>query len=273
MDQACAAFLPSNYSEELIPFLWKYVFAKKAEFIAAGQGGAQPNISQALIKQFPIDIPPLAEQKRIVAKLDALNAKSVRARTELARIETLVSRYKQAVLSKAFRGELTKDWRTQSSSSRLTVSELQSARQELVNARGIRRENIWEISADLRAVLPEVPDSWTWVALGEVAVHRSGIAFKSGDFQSSGAVQVLRLGNFYQGNFHIDRDPVFLEGLEKYSNAFILDAGSIIVSLTGTKYKKDYGHFVKVCAEFPQKLVLNQRLLELTATSVAVTCH
>ncbi|MFG1294437.1 restriction endonuclease subunit S [Xanthobacter variabilis] len=105
-NQACAAFLPSGISKNLIPFLWKFVFGKKTEFISAGQGGAQPNISQALIKRFPIDIPPLAEQKRIVAKLDALNAKSARARTELARIETLVSRYKQAVLSNAFSGEL-----------------------------------------------------------------------------------------------------------------------------------------------------------------------
>jgi type I restriction enzyme S subunit len=53
----------------------------------------------------------VAEQKRIVAKLGALNAKSARARTELARIETLVSRYKQSVLSKAFSGELTREWR------------------------------------------------------------------------------------------------------------------------------------------------------------------
>ncbi|MFD2032813.1 hypothetical protein ACFSKM_25900 [Ancylobacter dichloromethanicus] len=47
-----------------------------------------------------------------MAKLEALNAKSARARTELARIETLVSRYKQAVLSKAFSGELTREWRS-----------------------------------------------------------------------------------------------------------------------------------------------------------------
>ncbi len=57
-------------------------------------------------KETVVPLPPLAEQKRIVAKLDALNAKSARARTELARIGTLVSRYKQAVLSKAFSGEL-----------------------------------------------------------------------------------------------------------------------------------------------------------------------
>ncbi|MDL2398447.1 restriction endonuclease subunit S [Rhizobium mayense] len=64
-------------------------------------------LSGSKLQQVPFPLPPLAEQKRIVAKLDALNAKSARARTELARIETLVSRYKQAVLSKAFSGELT----------------------------------------------------------------------------------------------------------------------------------------------------------------------
>jgi len=109
-NQACAAFLPSGHSKDLIPFLWKFTLAKKSKFIAAGQGGAQPNISQTVIKQFPINIPPLAEQQRIVVKLDALNTKSVRARTELARIETLVSRYKQAVLSKVFGEDLSGRW-------------------------------------------------------------------------------------------------------------------------------------------------------------------
>lgn len=71
------------------------------------KGGAQPFIALGDARLVPVPLPPLAEQKRIVAKLDALDAKSACARTELARIETLVSRYKQAVLSKAFSGELT----------------------------------------------------------------------------------------------------------------------------------------------------------------------
>ncbi|MGL3607637.1 restriction endonuclease subunit S [Rhizobium sp. G187] len=69
------------------------------------------HLPQTALASIPLPLPPLAEQKRIEAKLDALNAKSARARTELARIETLVSRYKQAVLSKAFSGELTREWR------------------------------------------------------------------------------------------------------------------------------------------------------------------
>ncbi|MGR9371098.1 restriction endonuclease subunit S [Rhizobium leguminosarum] len=69
-------------------------------------GSAIRRLTLTTIGRQAVNVPSLAEQKRIVAKLDALNAKSARARTELARIETLVSRYKQAVLSKAFSGEL-----------------------------------------------------------------------------------------------------------------------------------------------------------------------
>ncbi|MFN3509309.1 MAG: restriction endonuclease subunit S [Allorhizobium sp.] len=89
-----------------------YHYIKGAELVAAyladkNRGATRDGINTKLLEQLPISLPPLAEQKRIVATLDALNAKSARARTELTRIETLVSRYKQAVLSKAFSGELT----------------------------------------------------------------------------------------------------------------------------------------------------------------------
>ncbi|WP_439498509.1 restriction endonuclease subunit S [Bosea sp. (in: a-proteobacteria)] len=82
----------------------------RQKIIAQASGTTRQRISGGNLKRLPLPLPPLAEQKRIVAKLDALNAKSARARTELARIATLVSRYKQAVLSKAFSEELTQDW-------------------------------------------------------------------------------------------------------------------------------------------------------------------
>ncbi|WP_067340741.1 restriction endonuclease subunit S [Stappia indica] len=71
--------------------------------------GDRPRVSYQSISRFRFPLPPLAEQKRIVAKLDALSARSARARKELESIDALVARYKQAMLSKAFSGELTEE--------------------------------------------------------------------------------------------------------------------------------------------------------------------
>lgn len=54
---------------------------------------------------------PLHEQRRIVAKVDGLIARTARARKELDRIPTLIARYKQRLLALAFSGELTAGWR------------------------------------------------------------------------------------------------------------------------------------------------------------------
>ena len=110
-NQACAALIAKGPTKKLIPFLWWFFICKIDEFKAIGQGGAQPNISQTLIKQFPIPLPPLNEQRRIVAKLDILFSHTRKAREELDRVPKLIQRYKQAVLSAACSGQLTEDWR------------------------------------------------------------------------------------------------------------------------------------------------------------------
>ncbi|AKI02262.1 restriction endonuclease S subunit [Hoeflea sp. IMCC20628] len=85
-------------------------FRQKFLGTVSGVGGSLMRASPKSVAEFHIPLPPLAEQKRIVAKLDALATKSARARTDLARIDTLVTRYKKAMLSKVFSGELTKNW-------------------------------------------------------------------------------------------------------------------------------------------------------------------
>lgn len=74
-------------------------------------GSTRAKLTQAGLGLPKFGLPPLAEQRRIVAKLDALTARTARARADLDRIPALAARYKQAVLAKAFSGELTADWR------------------------------------------------------------------------------------------------------------------------------------------------------------------
>jgi type I restriction enzyme S subunit len=68
------------------------------------------NLRGSDLKAMPICVPPSQEQRRIVAKIDSLSAKSGRARDHLDHLPRLVEKYKQAVLAAAFRGDLTRDW-------------------------------------------------------------------------------------------------------------------------------------------------------------------
>ncbi len=86
---------------------------KLQELIDKAHGGVGlRHVTKGKFEETEIELPPLAEQRRIAAKLDSLRARSARAREELDRIPKLIERYKQAILAKAFSGDLTADWRT-----------------------------------------------------------------------------------------------------------------------------------------------------------------
>ncbi|HIF9349699.1 TPA: restriction endonuclease subunit S [Photobacterium damselae] len=71
-NQACAAFTPNkNVDPVFLYYLLKY---NKPNFVKAGSGGAQPNISGTFLKNFEIPLPPLKEQQRIAAILDKADA-------------------------------------------------------------------------------------------------------------------------------------------------------------------------------------------------------
>jgi type I restriction enzyme S subunit len=109
-NQACAALIAKGSTAEIIPYVWRYIISVQDELKAIGQGGAQPNISQTILKNFPIRIAPLPEQRRIVTKIDSLSAKSRRARDHLDHIPRLVEKYKQAILAAAFSNDATTGW-------------------------------------------------------------------------------------------------------------------------------------------------------------------
>jgi len=67
---------------------------------------AQNGFNKSDLAPINVPLPPLPEQRRIVAKIDSLTGKSRRARDHLDHIPRLVEKYKQAILTAAFRGDL-----------------------------------------------------------------------------------------------------------------------------------------------------------------------
>jgi type I restriction enzyme S subunit len=84
----------------------------KAYFLSKAKqttGIASINLSQ--LRTFPVALPPLNEQRRIAAKLDATLAAVDACRQRLDGVEARLKRFRQAVLAAATSGELTREWR------------------------------------------------------------------------------------------------------------------------------------------------------------------
>jgi len=109
-NQACAV-AAVNLGVCSPEFFFHYLCSQRDEFVKAGKGGAQPNISQGLIKDWPIPLAPLNEQRRIAAKLDTTLAAVDACRQRLDGVAAILKRFRQAVLAAATSGELTREWR------------------------------------------------------------------------------------------------------------------------------------------------------------------
>ena len=104
---ACAIVKPSTDYK----YLFYYAQSQKDDFIKKGKGGAQPNISQEIIKFHQFPLPPLAEQHRIVDRIESLFAKLDEAKERAQAVLDSFEARKAAILHKAFTGELTAKWR------------------------------------------------------------------------------------------------------------------------------------------------------------------
>lgn len=108
-NQAVAGITPSKHLD------WKFLTYSLLDLSLSiqqhGKGVAQKNINLTILKSTLIPIPPLPEQKRIVAKLDALFGHLDVLREKLDRIPELLKNFRQQVLTQAVTGKLTEEYR------------------------------------------------------------------------------------------------------------------------------------------------------------------
>ncbi len=133
-NQACAVGTPLEGITSTL-FLYYFLLNEKNAFIKKGKGGAQPNISQTVIKEHIIYLPPLAEQKIITEKLDTLLAQVDSTKARLEQIPQILKRFRQAVLERAVNGKLTECWRD-------CVGELTSAEEIITEIKKYRKASL-----------------------------------------------------------------------------------------------------------------------------------
>lgn len=102
-------------SEDSVRKEYIFYFCLQKQFVSdcikSAKGSAQLNMSTEWLKEYPIPLPPLAEQQRIVDRIESLFAKLDEAKEKAQAVVDSFETRKAAILHKAFTGELTKKWR------------------------------------------------------------------------------------------------------------------------------------------------------------------
>jgi type I restriction enzyme S subunit len=103
-NQAIAFAVPNP---EVDPrYLLLFLQSQKRKFVNAGKGGAQPNISQTIIKDWSMTFPPVEEQRRLIQQAKEHQQSMAVLMEQNHRMKTQVSMLTKSLLNAAFTGEL-----------------------------------------------------------------------------------------------------------------------------------------------------------------------
>lgn len=208
-----------------------------------------PRVSAKVLSEINFPLPPLAEQRRIVAKIEALQERSRNAREALAEVGPLLEQFRQSLLAAAFRGDLTADWRA-------AHPHVEPASELLARIRKERRQK-WE-QAELAkykakgkqppkgwqdkytepepvddSELPELPEGWCWGVMEDLCTEIVDCPHSTPKWTKSGKICV-RTTEFRAGRLDLTKvqfvsDNTFEERIKRLRP----ESGDVLYSREG----------------------------------------
>ena len=153
-NQACCACIVERQIYNR--YLFYYLMAQSEHFRSLGGGGAQPNISKDIITSYPFPVPPLAEQRRIVAKIDELFSIVDSMGNAADGLSSVAKRLDKKILDLAIRGRLVPQDPNDEPAS------------ELVKRIAASHKSPCKKQSELIHPPFAIPQSWEWVRLGAI---------------------------------------------------------------------------------------------------------
>ena len=216
-------------------FYYLFYLYKHAGWIGGKGIGIQGLSSKAIhILVFPL--PPLAEQKRIVAKIEELLPYIDRYEQAWSKLEQFNSRFpedmKKSLLQYAIQGKLVEQ-RPEEGTAEELFAQIQEEKKRLIKAGKIKKEKpLPEITDDEKPF--EIPESWKWVRLRDIiSVLGDGI-HGTPQFDETGEYFFINGNNLVKGEILIKSDTkkVSHEEFEKHKKP--LNENTILISINGT---------------------------------------
>ena len=217
-----------NYLFNSLPYITNYAETKNA---IKGQ-----TLNSSSIKNLLFPLPPLAEQKRIVAKIEELLPYVEQYEKAYNELQELDKRFpgdlQKSILQLAIQGRLVPQ-RVEEGNAEELYEQIQAEKKKLIKEKKIKKEKpLPEITDDEKPF--DIPETWKWVRLGEILSVIGGISYKKNDVTKNG-IRILRGGNIQDSKIKKFDDDVFLPQTYYEDDKNVKIGDILIVASTGSK--------------------------------------
>ncbi|MEP0914183.1 restriction endonuclease subunit S [Leptolyngbya sp. GB1-A1] len=257
---------------KIVPSFLKYQFDSprlQTEFLDKAKGTAQKGIYLKTLSELRIALPPLNEQKRIVAKIEELRDRSHRAKQALEAVPELCDGFRQSVLAAAFRGDLTADWREENPDVEPALVLLERIKE--------RRFELAEKKRDLLAVQktyaelidspvddPSLPDGWLHCRINDIGNVCNGSTPSRKELKYwDGSIPWVSSGEVRNNEIFQTREAITEEGYENTS-VRLLPVSTVLLAMIGEGKTRGQTAILRIEATINQNIaavILNHGLV------------
>lgn len=207
-------------------YLFYYLNQRKFidDCIKASKGVAQLNLSTKWLESYQLDIPPIKEQERIVAKIEELFSDLDNAVETLNATKVQLEVYRQAVLKQAYEGILTSEWRKNhlSDNPHLDFNTIKKSNQKFKDTSGDENE-----------IKLSLPNTWLKVRLGEIFdVEVGATPSRRVPEYWSGDINWISSGEVHFSSINHSKETITEKGLNN-SSTNVHPIGTIMLAMIG----------------------------------------
>ena len=219
-------------------------------------GQAFYNLSREKLMQLCVPLPPLGEQKRIVAKIEELLPLVERYAVSYEKLEQFSAKFpedmRKSILQYAIQGKLVEQ-RAEEGTGEELYQQIQAEKQRLIQEKKIKKEKpLEEISED--EIPFDIPESWKWCRMGSLGITQTGNTPSKAHPEYQGKdIPFITPGDILDGDICYENQALSIAGMKV---ARICEAGSILQVCIG-------GSISKV-AMTKQRVTFNQQINSIT---------
>ena len=273
--------------ESLVPFLHLHLYkdALTGEFARASRGVGIHHLGAKTLADWEVHLPPLEEQRRIVAIVDSYLTRLDNIAAALARVRRNLQRYRTSLLKAAVEGrlmpteaELARTEGRYYEPASVLLQRILAARRrrweqaELAKMKAagrIPKNDKWKMrykepTAPDTAALPSLPEGWCWATWAQIGSSQNGRSFPSKHYCDHG-VRLLRPGNLHVSGrvvWRAENTRFMPARYESDYQSYLVGPNELVMNLTAQSLSDEF--LGRIClTDGTKRCFLNQRVARL----------